>query len=148
MAIPNTCLPVRHNTPSVPMPTCVSGGCDWEYECPPEPYVDGCDCGCPKDPSLLFGPDSVGQVSQDFIVKRTVTLMAVGLPCDAFAVVEQGLYYCGCYVYDDWFRCGRVVRLTRENNRLVIDQPGRFRLKLFNANPSKVYIRKLTGGRA
>lgn len=146
MPIPETCLPIKHRSPVVPVPTAVSGGCDWNVECPPAPYVEGCDCGCPRDPTLLFGPDSTSQISNDFIVKRPVTLMAIGMPCDAFAVVEQGLYHCGCYVYDDWYECGRVVRLSRTTNRLTISQPGRYRLKLFYANPSKVYIKRVTGG--
>lgn len=86
--------------------------------------------------------------SPDFVVKRPVVLIGIGIPCDAFAVVQQGILTCGCYTYDDWFQCGRVVRLSRSTNRLVIAQPGRYRLHLFNANPALIYIRKETGAAA
>ena len=145
MPIPQTCLPISHRSPLVPVPNPVFGGCDWPVECPPEPYVEGCDCGCPRDPSLLFGPDSVSQFSPDFIVTRPVTLIAIGMPCDAFASVEHGISVCGCYVYDDWYQCGKVVRLSRTTNQITITQPGRYRLKLFNANPTKIYVKKTPG---
>lgn len=149
MTIRQTCLPVHH-MPLIVEPKEVRGTCcEWPVECPPEPYIEGCDCGCARDPNLLFGPDhNKGQYSHDFIIKKPVTLSAVGMPCDAFAVVQFGIYHCGCYVYDDWFQCGNVVRMSRSTNRITITQPGRYRLKLFNANPQQVYIRKTSGAAA
>lgn len=147
MRVPQTCLPVRHKFPIVPEPGPVcETRCDWEAECPGEPVVPGCECGCPRDPNVLFGPDhGINPYSNDFVIRRPVTLTAVGMPCEAFAVVQVGLYDCGCYVYDDLFECGNVVRLSRSTNRLVLTQPGRYRLKLFNAHPEKVHIRKAPG---
>lgn len=124
------------------------GGEEWQVECPPPPFIDGCDCGCARDPNLLFGPGATQMLSPDFVVKRPVTLIGIGLPCDAFAVVQQGIYVCGCYAYDDWYQCGRVVRLSRSTNRLTISQPGRYRLHLFNANPSLIYVQKEIGAAA
>lgn len=145
MSCPQTCLPI-HKNPVIIDPKPVLAGCDWPAECPPEPIVDGCDCSpCARDPNQLFGPDSTGQISNDFIIRKPTTITAVGLPCDAFAVLQVGLYDCGCYVYDDLFECGNVVRLSRNTNRMTLTQPGRYRLKLFNANPSKVHIRKSPG---
>ncbi|MFV0512483.1 MAG: hypothetical protein ACK5MY_02435 [Jhaorihella sp.] len=145
MPIRQTCLPIKHKTPKVPVPLDVTCGCDWPVEQYPEPLVEGCECGCPRDPDTFFGPSWDGQISHDFIVKRPVTLVAVGMPCDAFATVEQGFAVCDGYVYDDWFSCGKPVKISRENNNVTITSPGRYRLKLFYANPHKIYIRKVKG---